>query len=128
MRYSIIFIVALLAAVSCKSKVSNSQTGASYKDVDVAGAKALISENKDLVILDVRTPEETAGGMIENAIAIDYHGDDFMDKISILNKDKSYLVYCKSGGRSSDTANKMIKAGFKDVTNLEGGYTAWSAK
>ena len=49
-----------------------------------------------------------------------------MDKINIMKKDTPYLVYCKSGGRSSDTANKMISAGFKDVTNLVGGYTAWS--
>ena len=112
--------------IGCKSKVSNSQTGATFKDVDVAGAKEMIAQNKDLIILDVRTPAETSQGTIKNAIIIDYKQSDFESKMGKLDKSKPYLVYCRSGGRSVGASNKMIAAGFTDVTNLLGGYTAWS--
>lgn len=116
----------LLVGISCKSKVTNPETQLTYKDVDVAGAKKMIADNSDLVILDVRTPEETAKGMLPNAIEIDFYGDDFEEKISKLDKDKSYLVYCRSGGRSVSASNKMIEKGFTDITNMLGGYNAWS--
>jgi len=116
----------LLVAISCKTKVTNPETGATFKDVDVSAAKAMIKSNKDLVILDVRTPEETAQGTIPNAIEIDYFDANFDEAIGKLDKSKPYLVYCRSGGRSAKASNKMIEAGFKDVTNMKGGYTAWS--
>ena len=66
--------------------------------------------------------------MIENAIEIDYKSSDFESKIAKLDKSKSYLVYCRSGGRSVGASEKMIAAGFTEVTNMEGGYMAWSEK
>ena len=126
-NYVAICLISLLA-IACKSKVANPDTGATYSNVNVDGAKEMIQNNKDLVILDVRTPEETAEGMIENAIEIDYKASDFDAKIKELDKDKSYLVYCRSGGRSVSASEKMIAAGFKNVTNMEGGYMAWSEK
>lgn len=114
--------------LSCKSKVTNPTTQITYKDVDVEGAKKMIADNNDLIILDVRTPEETDLGIIPNAIIIDYYADDFDEKVGILNKNKPYLVYCRSGGRSVGASNKMIEQGFTDITNLLGGYNAWSGQ
>ena len=121
-----ILLIAILVGISCKSKVTNQETGATVKDVDVVEARKMITENKDLVILDVRTPEETNQGTIDKAMIIDFYDEKFEAKLSILDKSKPYLVYCRSGGRSSTASNKMIELGFKDVTNMEGGYTAWS--
>ena len=124
----ILFAISILSILGfgCKSKVTNKETGATFKDVDVTEANAMIAQNKDLVILDVRTPEETDKGIIPNAIIIDFYNDNFDSEIAKLDKSKPYLVYCRSGGRSVGASNKMIDAGFEDVTNMKGGYTAWS--
>ena len=121
-----ISLVFILIGISCKSKVTNKETGATYKEVDVAAAKALIAENKDLIIIDVRTPEETEDGTIENAMTIDVENDNFESEVNKLDKSKSYLVYCRSGKRSTRASNKMIELGFMDITNMLGGYLAWN--
>ena len=130
MKNLIAICVLLMIGIGCKKKVNNQQTilvsQVTFKDVDVATANKMIAENKDLVILDVRTPEETDLGIIPNAIIIDYNAPDFDDKISILKKSTPYLVYCRSGVRSVGASNKMIDAGFTDVTNMQGGYNEWS--
>ncbi len=65
-----------------------------FKDkVASAGANA--------VLLDVRTPEEVAEGIIPGAVNIDFRAPDFAEKIAELDKDKTYFVYCKVGGRSA---------------------------
>jgi len=127
MRTLLLISTVLLIGIGCKSKKSNNSPAAAiFKDVNVTDAKAMIAENKDLVILDVRTPEETAEGIIPGAIIIDIHDPEFDQKVRILNKTKPYLVYCRKGGRSSSASDKMKEAGFKEVYNLDGGYTAWS--
>ena len=77
------------------------------------------------VILDVRTPAETAGGVIDGAIELNYRAPDFAEKVAALDKDKTYLVYCAAGGRSAKACEIMQDAGFKEVYNLKGGYGAW---
>lgn len=126
MRILLALSVLIILGVGCKSKVSNQKAKATFKDVDVAEANKMIAQNKDLVILDVRTPEETDLGIIPNAIIIDYNNSNFDSEIAKLDKSKSYLVYCRSGGRSVGASNKMIDLGFTDVTNMMGGYSAWS--
>lgn len=80
------------------------------------------------VIIDVRTPEELAGGYIEGAINIDYKADDFKTKLSSLDKDKTYFVYCAAGRRSRGAADLMKELNFKEVYDLSGGFTNWSAQ
>jgi len=126
MKNLIAIFILLILGIGCKSKVNNQQSTVTFKNVDVATANKMIANNKELVILDVRTPQETALGTIPNAIIIDYKASDFDEKISILKKTTPYLVYCRSGGRSAGASTKMINAGFTNVTNMEGGYNAWS--
>ena len=126
MRTLLLISCVFLLTIGCKSKVSSVPTGTILKEIEVADAKILIAENKDLIILDVRTPEETAEGTIPGAMTINLHDPDFDKKIGILNKEKPYLVYCRKGSRSTQATNKMLEAGFKEIYNLEGGYLAWS--
>ncbi len=102
------------------------QAPAQMQNVDVAGFKKLMAQ-PDVVILDVRTPQEVAQGAIEGAININLYDQDFDQKIEQLDKNKTYLVYCRSGRRSVTASNKMIAKGFTKVYNLLGGYNAWSA-
>jgi len=94
-------------------------------------AYALIQENKDnenFVILDVRTPEEIVNGAIKNSVKIDYYSDTFRDEIDELDKDKRYLVYCKSGGRSGEATKLMEELGFQNVYDMSGGFSQWKAE
>ena len=75
----------------------------------------------DVVVLDVRTPEEFNSGHIPNAINIDIYSDYFRADISALDKSKSYAVYCRSGKRSVDASSEMDLTGFKSTFNLTGG-------
>lgn len=76
-------------------------------------------------LLDVRTPQEYAGGHIDGALNIDVRSDDFRRMVEKkLSKDSTILVYCRSGRRSMDAAEILTKLGYK-VVNLKGGIIGW---
>ena len=84
------------------------------------------NSDSNAVILDVRTDEEVAEKSIPNAIHFDfYQGQGFLDNLATLDKEKSYFVYCKSGGRSGQACMIMQQLGFEKTYNLVGGITEW---
>ena len=75
----------------------------------------------------MRTPGEVSEGYIDGAtLFIDYNGSNFDSKISKLDKSKSYIIYCHSGGRSARAFELMASKGFKKLYNLEGGISGWT--
>ncbi|ANH60362.1 rhodanese-like domain-containing protein [Dokdonia donghaensis] len=97
------------------------------KDLTIPEWEEKIAQDKDAVILDVRTEEETENGIIEGAKVIDiYQGQGFIDEVEKLDKDKNYYVYCRSGARSAQACALMGQLGFETTYNLLGGYMAWS--
>lgn len=90
------------------------------------GASIQANPPDELVILDVRTPEEFAEGHLEGATMIDFYRDDFADQIAGLDPDVPYLIYCRSGNRSGQTAALMTELGFSDVADVDGGIVSWS--
>ena len=88
----------------------------------------MIDKGQNMVLLDVRTSEEIADGKISGAIEIDFFEDNFEANIDKLDKGKHYIVYCRSGVRSTNSAALMKEKGFSKCTNLEGGYNAWSSQ
>lgn len=91
----------------------------------------LIQRNKDnpnFVILDVRTPEEFLGEHIENAVNLDYYSDTFRNDLDKLDKNKTYLIYCRSGSRSEKALNIMKELDFKEVYNMSGGIIKWKSE
>src|SRR6266568_2910016 len=71
-----------------------------FKNLSVAEFEKLRADKKN-VVLDVRTKKEFEAGHIPGAINIDVNTPDFKEKISKLNKNKTYLVHCAAGGRSA---------------------------
>jgi rhodanese-related sulfurtransferase len=121
---SLLFIFVFLVFISCSPLF----IGKSSSDINVNKAARLITKNignNDFVILDVRTNGEFTKGHLEKAIHINYFSSDFSQELSNLTKNKIYLVYCKSGGRSASAVNKMLALDFTDVYNLVGGIDAW---
>ncbi|MBW5392865.1 rhodanese-like domain-containing protein [Brachyspira pilosicoli] len=94
-----------------------------YKNVNIEKAIKLVNSSTNLVILDVRTREEYLAGNIPNAVNIDVLSQDFKSKIDMLDKNKEYLIYCRSGNRSSIASSIMSTNGFINIYNLENiGY------
>ena len=84
--------------------------------------------NPDFVIIDVRTPQEFAEEHIENAINIDFRSQVFRDELNKLDKNKTYLIYCRSGGRSGNALNIMEELNFEEVYNMSGGIIVWNTE
>lgn len=80
---------------------------------------------KKVVLLDVRRPDEFAGGHLPGAVNIDVTSPEFARRVAALDKTKPTYVYCRSGARSATAAGQLTKAGFSDVTNLLGGVLDW---
>ena len=94
-------------------------------------AVALIQDNQnnpDFEIIDVRTTEEFAEGYIENASMMDFYSETFQNELGKLDKDKTYLIYCRSGNRSGKTLDVMYELNFREVYNMLGGITRWTSE
>ncbi|TAG93166.1 MAG: thioredoxin [Bacteroidetes bacterium] len=121
-KITIIFLLPLLFLFACEQGTSQS-----VKYLNVSDFSKKINENKDAQILDVRTSGEFAENHLTKAINIDWNGNDFLEKIKFLEKEKPVFVYCLSGGRSGSAAQKLTSLGFKEVYNMEGGIAKWKA-
>lgn len=95
-----------------------------FENADVKAFSELIEE-PGVVLLDVRTPSEFAEGHLEGAINIDQGESDFVEKVkAAITTDKKIAVYCRSGRRSANAANKLAAEGYQCV-NLKGGILGW---
>lgn len=83
------------------------------------------SITEEVQLIDVRTPAEYADGHIRDARNLDWTSGQLQASLTMLDKDAPVLVYCASGRRSAAARDFLLKAGFKDVTDLEGGIKAW---
>ncbi len=95
------------------------------KNINADQLIELIKTDNHLMVLDVRTAGEVAGGMIEGAINHDIFSSDFPEKVNTLDKTRTYVVVCASGNRSATACRFMESNGFT-VYNLVGGMSAWS--
>ena len=120
MKKLIASFAALILLAGCSSTGS-----ANTVNLNVSEFSQKITE-PDVIILDVRTPEEFASGHIEGALNIDFNSGDFANEITRLNPSETYAIYCRSGNRSGQAASIMHKAGFHDVSNLDGGVIDWT--
>jgi rhodanese-related sulfurtransferase len=94
--------------------------------VDAEASEQLIESTKDLVVLDVRTPEEVAAGALPGAINIDLSSPDFTRQVAELDRDVPYFVYCRSGNRSAQAVKIMRDIGFGEIYELDGGILDWA--
>lgn len=81
----------------------------------------------DAIIIDVRTPEEFAAGHLDGAVLIDIKDASFDSKISSLDPNANYIVYCRSGNRSAQAVTRMREAGIANITDLGSLENASSA-
>lgn len=106
----LILFVSIILIISCSNR--------GYKNINLKKAVKTINNSTNLILLDVRTAEEYSTGNIPNSINIDVLSSDFKSKIDLLDKNKEYLIYCRSGNRSSIAASIMATNGFIKIYNL----------
>lgn len=116
-----ILLIAFFAVASACSQGQNKNALAPKAFDDKLKATA------DATLVDVRTPEEFAEGHLAGAKNFDWNGGHFEHQVMGLDKTKPVFVYCLKGGRSASAAEKLRSLGFKQVYELEGGTSAWTA-
>lgn len=121
MKQTNIFITFSLLTISWMSCAQQNNT------IPVEDFMKQLVETKNEYLLDVRTPSEYAEEHLNNAVNIDYNGNQFQDEIGKLDKSRPVYVYCLSGGRSASAAQALSDKGFK-VYNMKGGIMQWKAK
>lgn len=119
--YSLLLLFAILISSSC----SNGQSSNQNFNLDAQSFKKALSSESEINILDVRTPGEFSQGHIQNAININWNGNNFESETDKLDKSKPIYVYCLSGGRSSSAASFLRNNGFSEVYELVGGVMSW---
>jgi rhodanese-related sulfurtransferase len=88
----------------------------------------IMEEIPDCRILDVRTPDEFRQGHLTGAENIDFYDPGFRERLSKLDRDRPYVVYCKKGMRGAKAMEILRQVGFSRVYNIAGGYDGWCAK
>ena len=85
-----------------------------------------MEDNPNFVLLDIRTPAEVEAGHISGASHLDFYNSAFEDDLKKLDRDKTYLIYCRSGNRTGQARAMMVGLGFSKVYDLNGGINAWN--
>ena len=99
------------------------ETVMTYEQISVQEAKERMDNEEDVVILDVRTQEEYNSGHIKNAACLP--NEDIISEPDILpDKGQEILVYCRSGNRSKQAAQKLADMGYENVLEF-GGILDW---
>ena len=118
-------VILLLIACMCITSCAPAKKGrVSFKSYDVEHFEKLI-QDKDVILVDVRTPEEHQAGSIEGTdINLNVRSTTFFADYKQLPKDKTIALYCKSGGRSKQVAGVLAGNGYR-VIELNTGYDGW---
>ncbi|MDF2435993.1 MAG: Rhodanese-like protein [Bacteroidota bacterium] len=126
MKNYFLIVFTLVVTATAYSQTSNSKV---VTNLNAERFKAAAYSDKNAVILDLRTTEEIKSkGYIKGATQLDFLAKDAEKKIDLLDKKKTYYIYCAGGGRSGECAEYMEKKGFTRVFNLEKGFSEWQGK
>ena len=98
-----------------------------YRQITMDEAVTMMEEESGYIILDVRRPDEFAAGHIPNAINVPNESIGTSEIPELPNKDQLILVYCRSGRRSKEAAEKLTKLGYSNIVEF-GGILDWKGE
>ena len=127
MRRKAAIVLAALLSGACADSGGDAPPMAlerNYEDVTPWRAQELI-DHGGVTVIDLRTDEEVAGGMLPSARQVNFLADDFRTRIDRFSKDEPALIYCRSGSRSSRANAIMQQMGFETIYHMDGGWLAW---
>ena len=114
-------LVVVLLLGGCAPELEEGE--AEYKKITAEEAKEIM-DTEEVIILDVRTPEEYKEEHIEGALLIPDYEHENLAESELPDKDKKILVYCRSGNRSKSAAKTLIDMEYKNVYDF-GGIRSW---
>ena len=138
MKKKLVIIFALFLAAACSNNANQADSkpatdvgpqvaGVAQANVFASYTPAqtmeLIKQKKDLLIIDVRSPDELREGKIENSTLIPFW--DIMKGNYTIPQDRPLLLICAVGGRSYAAMQILAQKGYKEIYNLQGGISAW---
>ena len=116
-------IIKFFAARSTPNTPAPRQANQKYLTLTPEEAKARLDEAEDVILLDVRTQEEYDQGHIDGAVC--FPNEDILPELPLpFDKDAEILVYCRSGRRSAEAAEKLTGMGYANVSDF-GGIQDW---
>ncbi|MBR5517128.1 MAG: rhodanese-like domain-containing protein [Firmicutes bacterium] len=124
MKRIIPFLLIILLLASCSAP---EQSDLGYMQISESDALELMAEEKDYIILDVRTPEEFEERHIVGAINVPNETIGTEEIAELPDKDQMILVYCRSGNRSKDASQKLVELGYTNIIEF-GGINNWTGK
>ena len=123
MKKIIPFLMALLLLAGCGAQSEES----TYRQINAEEAATLMEEESSYIILDVRTAEEYSEKHIPGAINIPNEGIGDQDIPELPDKEQLILVYCRSGNRSKQASEKLVKLGYTNIVEF-GGINDWTGE
>ena len=126
---TVIALTAVLILTGCGSSADDKTVGdkKTYRQVSPEEAAAMMEEETDYIILDVRTQEEYETAHIPGAICIPNETIGTEDIPELPDKDQLILVYCRSGNRSKQASEKLAKQGYANIVEF-GGINSWTGE
>ena len=116
-------IMSLLALGGCAA----SESDIGYRQISSAQAMEMMAQESDYIILDVRTAEEYAEIHIKGAVNLPNELISDEEISQLPDKDKLIMVYCRSGNRSKQAAEKLVKLGYTNIVEF-GGINSWQGE
>ena len=123
MKYILILLTALLLG-GCAAQPTNDT---SYRQISMEEAVTIMAQESDYIILDVRRADEFAAGHIPGAINIANESIGTAEIPELPEKNKLILVYCRSGNRSKQAAQKLVDLGYTNIVEF-GGIMDWTGE
>lgn len=120
MKKIIPFLMALLLLAGCGAQSEES----TYRQINAEEAATMMEEESSYIILDVRTAQEYSEKHIPGAINILNETINTEDIPEMPDKEQLILVYCRSGNRSKQAAEKLVKLGYTNIVEF-GGINDW---
>ena len=125
MKKLIPILLSALMFTGCAG-TSNNQTN-TYRQITMDEAVTMMAQESGYVILDVRRPDEFAAGHIPNAINVPNESIGTSDIPELPDKDQLIMVYCRSGRRSKEASEKLVKLGYTNIVEF-GGILDWKGE
>lgn len=124
MKKLIPILLSTLLFTGCAS--SNNQAN-TYRSITMDDAVNMMAQETGYIILDVRRPDEFAAGHIPNAINVPNESIGTDEIPELPNKDQLIMVYCRSGRRSKEASEKLVKLGYTNIVEF-GGILDWKGE
>ena len=125
MKKLIPILLSALMFTGCAG-ISNSQTN-TYRQITMDEAVNMMAEESGYIILDVRRPDEFAAGHIPGAINVANETIGTAEIPELPDKNQLIMVYCRSGRRSKEASEKLVKLGYTNIVEF-GGILDWNGE